>query len=147
MADRQPPTVARGLTPANPDNPDVEHEGSDVNVRAILGFGAGLIAVAVLVHLMVWLMFLYFSSAEATRDATDFPLAAGQATRLPPEPRLQSTPREDLRELRAREAEVLSSYGWVDRTTGVVRIPIDEAMKLTLQRGLPARARSGETKK
>jgi hypothetical protein len=59
---------------------------------------------------------------------------------VPPEPRLQEHPREDLSELRAREDEILSSYGWVDRNAGVVRIPIDAAMKLTLERGLPARA-------
>ena len=140
MTDAQPHTAGLGLTPANQDNPEVHHEGSDVNVRAILGFGAGLLVAAVLIHFMVWLLFLYLSGREATRDAADYPLAAGQATRVPPEPRLQTTPREDLRALRAREEENLGSYGWVDKTTGVVRIPIDEAMKLTLQRGLPARA-------
>ena len=66
---------------------------------------------------------------------------------MPPEPRLQTNPREDLRALRAREDAVLNSYGWVDKTAGVVRIPIDEAIKLTVQRGLPVRQGSGETKK
>ena len=146
MTDAQPHSAGHGVTPANQDNPEVLHEGSDVNVRAILGFGAGLLVAAVLIHFMVWLLFLYFSGRETTRDAADYPLATGQATRVPPEPRLQTTPREDLRALRAREEEILSSYGWVDKTTGVVRIPIDEAMKLTLQRGLPARA-AAEAKK
>ena len=67
------------------------------------------------------------------------PLAADQQTRLPPEPRLQTNPREDLRLLREQEDAILKSYGWVDRPAGVVRIPIEEAMKLTVQRGLPAR--------
>lgn len=147
MPDAQPHTVGHGFPPGDHDNPDVHHEASDVNVRAILGFGAGLLVAAVLIHLMVWLLFLYFSGRETTRDAADYPLAAGQATRVPPEPRLQTNPREDMRALRAREEEILSSYGWVDKTTGVVRIPIDEAMKLTLQRGLPARSAAGETKK
>ena len=146
MTDPQPQTAGHGVTPANQNNSEVHHEGSDVNVRAILGFGAGLLVAAVLIHFIVWLLFLYLSGRDATRDAADYPLAAGQATRVPPEPRLQTTPREDLRALRAREEEILSSYGWVDKTTGIVRIPIDEAMKLTLQRGLPARA-AAETKK
>jgi hypothetical protein len=140
MTDAPQHTAGHGLPPANPDNPEVEHEGSDVNVRAILGFGGGLVVAAVVIHFLVWLLFLYFSGAAATRDTAAFPLAAGQATRVPPEPRLQTTPREDLRALKAREEEILGSYGWVDKTTGVVRIPIDEAIKLTLQRGLPARA-------
>ena len=42
--------------------------------------------------------------------------------------------------MRAAEQQVLTTYGWVDRNAGVVRIPIDEAMKLAIQRGLPARA-------
>ena len=58
---------------------------------------------------------------------------------MPPEPRLQTNPREDLRELRAKEDELLGSYGWVDKNAGVVRIPIEDAMKLTVERGLPAR--------
>jgi len=58
---------------------------------------------------------------------------------VPPEPRLQTNPRQDLSDLRAREDQTLSSYGWVDRNAGVVRIPIDQAIKLTLERGLPAR--------
>lgn len=32
----------------------------------------------------------------------------------------------------------LNSYGWVDRRNGVVRIPVDRAMDLILQRGLPS---------
>ena len=146
MGDAHPNAAGHGLMPANQDNPEVRHEGTDVNVRAILGWGAGLLVAAVLIHFVVWLLFLYLSGRETTRDAVDYPLAAGQATRVPPEPRLQTTPREDLRALRAREQEILSSYGWVDKPTGVVRIPIDEAMKLTLQRGLPARAAAGEAK-
>jgi len=37
------------------------------------------------------------------------------------------------------EQRTLTTYGWVDRNAGIVRIPIDEAMRLTTQRGLPAR--------
>ncbi len=38
------------------------------------------------------------------------------------------------------EAETLGTYGWVDEKSGVARMPIEEAKKLILQRGLPARA-------
>ena len=76
---------------------------------------------------------------EARARRAEYPLAAAQENRLPPEPRLQTNPREDLRELaRAAKTQILDVYGWVDRNAGVVRIPIDEAMKLTLERGLPA---------
>ena len=47
----------------------------------------------------------------------------------------------------AAEDATLKSYQWVDRNAGVVRIPIDEAIKLTLQRGLPSRVQATETSK
>src|SRR5439155_10781237 len=121
------------------DNPDVRHETSDVNIRAILGFGLGLIVVAVFVHFTVWLLFMFFEGREMHRGVAEFPLAVGQENRQPPEPRLQINPREDLRNLRQQEDDILGSYGWVNKESGEVRIPITDAMKLTVQRGLPAR--------
>jgi hypothetical protein len=122
-----------------PVNPDVHHEQSDVDFRAILGFGAALVAVAVAVHLIIYALFGYFTRREGVQAPPEYPLAAAQGRREPPEPRLQTDPRQDLTDLRAREDELLGSYGWVDKNAGLVRIPIDAAMKLTLERGLPAR--------
>jgi hypothetical protein len=42
----------------------------------------------------------------------------------------------------ARQNYELKSYGWVDRTNAIVRIPIDRAMDLLARRGLPARTNS-----
>lgn len=123
-----------------PEHPDVGHEASDVDIRAIFQFGGGLVVLGVISALVVWLLFGYLTRREdrASRQR-NYPLAASQAERLPPEPRLQTTPRQDLKDLRAAEDAMLKGYGWVDRTAGIVRIPIDEAIKLTLQRGLPSR--------
>jgi len=120
-------------------NPTVHHEESDVNVPAVFGFAAGLFVVAAIVHVLVWLLFMYFAGQQTASGALPYPLAAGQEDRLPPEPRLQTTPREDLREMRAEEDAVLNGYQWVNRNAGIVRIPIAEAMRLTLERGLPSR--------
>jgi hypothetical protein len=60
----------------------------------------------------------------------------------PPEPRLQADPVAELRLQRAEEDAVLGGYGWVDRSRGVIRLPIERAMALLLQRGLPTRAAS-----
>jgi hypothetical protein len=128
--------------PENLANPDVSHEHSDVNISAILGFGAGLIVVAAVIHLLIFVLFGYFNGRERLQAPPEYPLAAAQGDRQPPEPRLQTDPRQDLADLRAREQDQLTSYGWVDRNAGVVRIPIDAAMKLVLERGLPARQES-----
>ena len=121
--------------------PTVHHEETDVNIRGIFAFAGGLAILAVLIHLAVWGLFMYFDGREAS-GATGHVLAAGEM-RLPPEPRLQVTPREDLAKFRAREDEILNGYRWVDKDSGVVRIPIGEAMKMTVQRGLPVRKPQG----
>jgi hypothetical protein len=116
----------------------VKHEESDVNVRAIFGFGAGLLAAAIAIHVLIWLLFLVLSSRARTAESPVYPMAA-PGDRLPPEPRLQVSPRQELIDFRAREALILGTYGWIDRNAGIVRIPIDEAVRITLERGLPVR--------
>jgi hypothetical protein len=115
------------------------HQPDDVSVRGIFGFGVGFLVAAVVISGLVWLLFVYLSDREASHAAPVFPLAVDQEQRLPPEPRLQTNPRQDLLDLRAQEDHVLTTYGWVDKNAGIVRIPIDEAMKLAVTRGLPAR--------
>jgi hypothetical protein len=115
------------------------HEESDVNIRGIFGFGAGLTLVLIVVYVVVRLMFVYLDRPSDAAAAANFPLAAGHETRLPPEPRLQTAPRADLQQHRAREEEKLKTYQWVDRSAGIVRIPIDQAITLTLERGLPSK--------
>ncbi len=56
--------------------------------------------------------------------------------KAPPLPEGTKTPEERatiLRELRARETAAATSYGWVDQSKGVVRIPIERAMQLTVE--------------
>jgi len=124
----------------------VRHETSDVNVRAILTVGAGLAAVTVAACAVVWLLVVFLSGREAQTGPREYPLAVTHEQRLPPEPRLQTAPREDLADLRQAEDQVLQSYGWVDKDAGVVRIPIDDAMRLTVERGLPVRAPEAQQK-
>jgi hypothetical protein len=127
-----------------PSHESVHHETSDMDIRAVLGFGFGLLVVGILIHVFVWLLFLYFARQATAQTGLQYPLGQAQENRLPPEPRLQTNPRQDLRDLRAGEDKVLNGYGWVDKDTGTVRIPIDQAMKLAVQRGLPARQESND---
>ncbi len=55
-----------------------------------------------------------------------------------PTPRLQADDgNQDLAELHEREDLLLDHYSWIDRSKGTVRIPIERAMELIAQRGLP----------
>jgi hypothetical protein len=64
---------------------------------------------------------------------------SGQA---PPEPVLVTNEPAVLAKFRGQETKTLESYGWMDQAGGVVHVPIEEAKKLLLQRGLPARSGS-----
>lgn len=54
-----------------------------------------------------------------------------------PSPRLQTAPAGELGTYLARQQQELSSYGWIDRESGLVRLPVSRAMELLAQRGLP----------
>ena len=120
-----------------PDNPEVVHEESDVNVGAILRYGAGLVAIALVVHVFLWWLMGVYERQDERAQTQVYPMAAGQQDRLPPFPRLQATPQQDMRDLRAKQKALLDGYGWVDKEAGIARIPIEEAMKTIVQRGLP----------
>jgi len=51
----------------------------------------------------------------------------------------------NLKAFREHEHEILTTYGWADKSAGVVRIPIDRAKDLLIERGLPVRG--AETRK
>jgi hypothetical protein len=63
---------------------------------------------------------------------------------LPPQPRVQSNPREDLRDFRAREISDLNSYRWVNRKKNVITIPIGRAIQILAQRGVPSSRPGGD---
>ncbi len=117
------------------------YERRDMSLRVVGIFFLGLIVgISAVLLLMAWL-FDYFEAREASRDTPPSPLA--EARPLPPEPRLQVNPSVDLKAMRAAEDAALNTYGWVDRKAGIVRIPIERAMELLAERGLPARGQRG----
>jgi hypothetical protein len=120
------------------------HERSDLQPRAIAFFGIGLAAtVIVCLILAVWL-FDYFASRAAKQDVPPWPLAKIEA---PSEPRLQVFAPKDLAAFRAAEEKILDSYDWVNRQAGTVRIPIDQAMRLLAERGLPTAGKPSQPAK
>jgi hypothetical protein len=61
-----------------------------------------------------------------------------------PDPKLEEDERTQLNGIRTAEENALYSYGWVDQQAGTVRIPIDRAMDLLVQRGLPVRQQAAQ---
>jgi|SRR5579864_2390966 len=111
------------------------HESSDASVRAVVYTLAGLAAGAVLVGFLVYGIFWYLAGHPLSVPRTN-PMAS-TAPAIPPAPRLEEHPVVDLHELHSQEDKLLTTYGWTDKDKGMVRIPIDRAMELELQRGFP----------
>ena len=122
-----------------PPPPGAKHELRDISTRVVVVFAISLVIAAVVIHVGVWLLYRYWGNAQARTDPRQYPMAEVGAPPLPPTPRLQTNPIEDMKNLRAEEERHLRSYGWVDPARGAVHIPIDRAMQLLLERGLPAR--------
>ena len=113
------------------------HEHTDANVGIIAKFGMWLIVSAVIIHVGLGVLFgLFVRQREET--IVEFPLAS-QERRLPAAPRLQQFPENEIHDFRLREEAVLHQYGWVNKEAGAVRIPIEQAMRLAVERALPAR--------
>jgi hypothetical protein len=135
----------------------VGHEVSELRIGPIAWFLIGLTVATVVVCLLTAGLFNALKNRDEVSKRKLSPLA-GERQKLPPEPRLQLAPSteeqlegnkpidlkhehplEEMKRLRAEEEAKLNSYGWVDEKAGVVRIPIDEAKKLLLQKGVPTR--------
>ena len=122
-------------------HPAVRYEQSDVRPGAIVRFAIGLVLVVGVSAVALLGLFKLFARQQRRHDPPPPPLAQ-EAGRLPPGPRLQAAPLQDLEQLRAEEEKELTSYGWVDAKAGIAHIPIDEAIKIVAARGLPQAAAS-----
>jgi hypothetical protein len=112
------------------------YETIDANVRSLVWWGIGVFALLAAGVIVSAVVFHYF----VTHQSLGPPASPFENVRaLPPSPALQVTPRRDLRQYLDTQDATLNSYGWVDQKAGVVRIPIDRAMDLLLQKGLPVR--------
>lgn len=123
-------------------NPDVSHELSDVNTKPIYKFGFWMIVIVVGTAVLMWLFYTTLASREAKNDPAK-PVIPNTASKLPPEPRLQLAPGHEVHplnemaEMHAQQTAWLNGYGWMDKNAGTARIPIAEAKRLLLAKGLP----------
>ena len=120
----------------SPVHAEVRYEKSDAQARGIIAFGIMLIVMGVLVNVTCVWLFDHLRNHEDEKYKALPSLAARERVALPqdldriPSPRLQKSEPADLARQRAKEKALLTTYGWVDRSQGTVRIPIDEAMQM-----------------
>jgi hypothetical protein len=131
-------TTSHAPEPA-PEDIAAGHELSDAQASPILRFLVFLVVATLATFAVLVGFYNYLEAREAREKTARYPLAVGQTRPLPPQPRLQTYPFTDLEQLHEEEEQVLEHYEWVDKNAGVVRIPIERAMELTAERGLPVR--------
>jgi hypothetical protein len=128
-----------------------DYERRDIGVGGVLYFIAGLVAAGLLVHFVVSGFYSYLEKRSNAEQTPISPLVEKAPTdtrhvsrdypqTVFPSPRLEEDERGQLNGIRIEEENTLNSYGWVDQKAGTVRIPIDRAMDLVAQRGLPVRS-------
>lgn len=122
------------------------HEGDGIREKWVMVTAAGLAVALPLFMIFVWLR--YQSLAGSRYGGLTAPTILSpksEPTQVFPLPQPQSVPGAQLRDVRALEDLQLTNYGWIDPSNGVVRIPIDRAMEILAQRGLPVRSSKGES--
>jgi hypothetical protein len=115
------------------------HETTDAEIGPLIKFAVFLAVTTTVCALIVVGLYKYLDRRETAEKAGRYPLAADVARTLPPPPRLQTYPFYDLKDLRGDENRVLEQYGWVNKNAGIVRIPIERAIDVLAQKGLPYR--------
>jgi len=127
------------------------YERQDLSPRGIFHFLVGLSLLIVVIYFIVYGIYGFLDKVNKENQATMSPMVAPQAdTRAVgpsniqafPEPRLEESERTELRTFVENEDSKLATYNWVDKDKGIVQIPIERAMDLVVERGLPVRPQS-----
>ncbi|MDA1183815.1 MAG: hypothetical protein O2930_04105 [Acidobacteria bacterium] len=120
--------------------PDSTYEHTDAHTWPVVQFLFWIAVSTVVIHFGLGFVYALMVDQAMETGQREYPLAVTQGERLPPAPRLQMNPPDELREFRQEEEIFLEGYGWMNRDAGSVHIPIEEAMRLTVEAGLPSRA-------
>lgn len=125
---------------------DASYDRSDLEARGIISFLIGLAITVVFIHLIVWGFVRAYTHFEPKAVARTSAIIEPQA--VPPQgdpvlrfpaPQLQPDEVADLNKYREAVEQQLNSTGWIDEKAGVAHIPVEKAIDLVAQRGLPVR--------
>jgi hypothetical protein len=135
---------------------EAEFEHEDLGTRGMFIFMIGLAVSGVVIYFIIIAMYTFLDKYERSQMATASPLVTtgGAISRVVTQgdmdktfkdngaPMLETDERTELRKFLMDQENQLNSYGWVDEKAGVAHIPIERAMALIAQRGLPVYPKS-----
>lgn len=119
------------------------HEANTLSVRTLVMFATAVVALAIVVNLILASVMEGLSKDSRTAHALEPPMFKEEAGTFP-SPRLEDDPAGSYAALKGEELERLNGYGWVDQKKGIAHIPIDRAIEILAERGLPKGSASGK---
>jgi hypothetical protein len=131
-------------TNGRPVHNDVSFEKTDVHTSPILKFLFYLGVMVVLSYLISWGIYLGLKKYWASTYAPMMPSRVEAGPTMPPEPRMQgmpghlTDPQEDLRQKLKADLDANKQFAWIDQKSGIAQIPVQDAMQLIVEKGLPA---------
>jgi hypothetical protein len=134
-AKREPRNVKRNIPE---DSLRRGYEAKDLPLRPFLYVSGGFVLSILGILILLWLL-LNFLVFRVFPDRQHGASLVEQVSSFP-RPEIQTNPGGDYGTFLQAQNERLNTYGWVDRPRGIVRVPIEEAMKRLLQQGLPVRS-------
>jgi len=134
--------------------PETGFEREDLGTRGVFAFMIGLAIFGAVIYFIIVGMYSFLDKYERSQMATASPLVTskGAMSRVVTQdymdkqfkengaPMLETNERGQFRDFLVNQENQLNSYGWVDEKADVAHIPIERAMELTVQRGLPVYA-------
>ncbi|HEY6944740.1 MAG TPA: hypothetical protein VI431_06345 [Candidatus Acidoferrum sp.] len=129
-----------------PHHSDVSFEERDIKAGTIYWYLFSL-GMATAVALVTCIFVLHLTNKLAVSSDVAPPpsrAALGEKQIFPPEPRLQgvpgheSDPQKDLRKKLKADTEANEKLEWIDRNAGIAQIPVEDAMKIVAEKGLPS---------
>ena len=128
------------------DHPGAAYDHSDLGASGIVSFLIGLAITIVFIHLIAWgfiKTYAHFEPQAMARTSAilepQSPPPQGDPVARFPAPQLQPDPIADLNKYREAVEQQLNSSGWLDQNAGIAHIPMERAIDLVAQRGLPVR--------
>ncbi len=113
------------------------YETRDANIKGLLQFAFWLAVLLIVTIFAMRFTFHYLNELTPLGPAAS-PFASTR--QIPSGPLLQAHPHDDLNTFCTGQRQAVDGYAWINKAGGIVQIPVDQAMDLTLQRGLPSRS-------
>lgn len=122
----------------SPDAGERDYSDRDIPVGKIALSGLYIAIFTVLTFVGIRFLFLYLDKSNEQAQGAVSSFVRQRV--LPPAPQLQVDEPKTWQQELARQKSQTEEYAWIDAKAGTVRIPVERAIELVAERGLPARA-------